>query len=240
MRLSFPLDDTIFLYTRPGEPIRQPWVSALTVYSDGACTQLADLRTPTGDPITGSIIYVQDDGLLPSFQGPDNGAKVLWAKPAEGRAYRLEARLSSQIAALLSEAQAYADAATGSVDTLLIDEPGAVPGTQTDGTRVIYNDTPYAWHVLAVRYSVRTAGAEQTAVFLKADGTSIAEAASTINAAETTTSSGLIENDDVVIQPGVALGVRSGPVSGSYTSAPTGLICQVTVKYIPADSISSA
>lgn len=235
MRLSFPLDDTIFLYTRPGEPIRQPWVSALTVYSDGACTQLADLRTPTGDPITGSIIYVQDDGLLPSFQGPDNGAKVLWAKPAEGRAYRLEARLSSQIATLLGESQDYSDLAAEarSIATIEIDE-GTVPGVAADGTRVVYNDTPYAWRLLAVRYSVRTAGAEDTAVSLKSDGTTIPEASGTIAAAATTVLSALSDTDGVEVQPGESLKVHAGPASGSFTTAPTGLLCQIVVRHITA------
>lgn len=79
-RMTFPQDNTSFIYQGPSQPILTPPRTAIEVFVDPGGTTRADLRTPEGVPIPDSIVYTGGDGLIPYFLGPDNDAVVLYAQ----------------------------------------------------------------------------------------------------------------------------------------------------------------
>lgn len=111
---KFPQDRETFLYSGPGEPIRQAGQGAVWIYLDEEATTLAVINEvdgdEPGDPIAGSVVFVGANGLLPEFYGPD-GVVELWAKSAEDDiAYVLEANYRQRIEAIDMDALiAYVD-----------------------------------------------------------------------------------------------------------------------------------
>lgn len=155
-RLLFPQDRTAFLYTGPGEPIRQPWMTGLTMYLDSDCTLLADLIDIAGDPLPGSQVFIGANGLLPPFYGPVSGISRLWAKPPVDDPFPVDA--------------AYVP---GQPDSLLVSRPGVA--TVASGGAHYYNDTGYTWTVTMVRASAGTAPVGGDLVLrMKVDGTQVA------------------------------------------------------------------
>lgn len=99
---KFPQDRETFLYSGPGEPIRQAGQISVYIYTSSAATTLATIRTVVSDApgtvIPGSMIVVGANGLLPEFFGAD-GVLELWAKNAEDdEAYLLEANYRQRFA----------------------------------------------------------------------------------------------------------------------------------------------
>lgn len=184
-RLPFPQDRTAFLYTGSGQPIRQPWETQLTLYRDQALTTLADVRTLENGALPGSMIFIQPDGLIPEFLGPDDGLEVLWAKPPEEPAYPLTAKYDASLKAYTdAKIAALVASAPGTLDTLdeiaaalnddnqafvklsglanhpLVFSRSGDLGALTlpyESAQVLYNDTPYNWEVQNLRASVGTA-----------------------------------------------------------------------------------
>lgn len=67
---------------------------AYVVYQDADGTQLADIQTLTGVPLSGSKLSVTNTSLLPLFLGPDNGSVQLYVRPENqvGETYPISAR----------------------------------------------------------------------------------------------------------------------------------------------------
>lgn len=92
---KFPQDRETFLYSGPGEPIRQSGQISVYIYTSSAATTLAVIRTVVNDTpgsvIPGSMVIVGENGLLPEFYGAESVVE-LWAKSTEDEeAYLLEA-----------------------------------------------------------------------------------------------------------------------------------------------------
>lgn len=82
-RLVFPNAEDRLVYTAlgDGQSLLSRRGLPVTIYTDAAGTTLANILTIAGAAITGSVLTVDTDSLLPLFQGPD-GVDTLYAKPA--------------------------------------------------------------------------------------------------------------------------------------------------------------
>lgn len=96
----FPQDRLAYTYTRPGEPLRLPYRTPLTICKDKGGKNPAPITTLSGFPIPDSTLYIGEDGLVPEFMCTDDTLREVWAKPAEGDTYRLEEAYGPQIQAL--------------------------------------------------------------------------------------------------------------------------------------------
>lgn len=170
-RLLFPQNRTAYLYTGPGDPIRQPWTTALTVYLDAACTTLADITDLSGNPLPGSLVFIGSDGLYPQFYGPD-GVRVLYIKPPVDPAIMIEADyngritdLENTVTQLQTLLQTRVQTYCFSLDNTLAVAPGTVH---------LNNDTSMTWQITSVRANVGTApvGAD-VIIDVNIDGVSI-------------------------------------------------------------------
>jgi hypothetical protein len=154
-RLRYPQNNTAWLYTGAGQAIRQPSnTEVYTLYMDQACTTLADIQTPAGASIAGSVIYLMTNGLIPEFMGPDDDTTVLWMKPASGDPFPVTAMLTDYVA------QQFA-ILTGQIQSLQISRPMTLSqsGTLATGNSKawIYNDSDVAWSIDSLRATVGTA-----------------------------------------------------------------------------------
>lgn len=98
-RLRFPQDRTAFVYTGPNAPILTPLQIGLAVYLDQAGTQLANITTLGGSPISGSTVVIGTDFLIPEFLGPEGHVTVLHARRVgtTGPTYPLDAQYADQL-----------------------------------------------------------------------------------------------------------------------------------------------
>jgi hypothetical protein len=103
-RWLFPQDAEPSRATAPGGAMANLNQDMLTVYTDAACTVLADLQTPTGAAITGSQIAVAPDNKIPAFLGPADGTRKLYAKSSTDHAvYPLSATVEGRLDALSAQ-----------------------------------------------------------------------------------------------------------------------------------------
>lgn len=77
-RLRFPQDRTVFVYQGTNAPILTPPRTGIVVYTDSACTTLANIQTLTGTTIADSLIFAEQ-GLMDEFLGPE-GAQRLFVR----------------------------------------------------------------------------------------------------------------------------------------------------------------
>jgi hypothetical protein len=68
----------------------------VAVYSDQACTVLADIQALDGSALPGSVVTVGATSLLPRFLGPANGAVTLWVQ-GSGGAVSLAAEVETRV-----------------------------------------------------------------------------------------------------------------------------------------------
>lgn len=94
---TFPQDRDAFFYSGPGEPIRQPGEVSVRIYTSQDATTLAVIKDLSNAVISGSMLVIGEDGLLPQFKGA-SGVTVLWAKVAEDDfTHMVEARFAERI-----------------------------------------------------------------------------------------------------------------------------------------------
>jgi hypothetical protein len=99
-RLIFPQDRIAYVYSAPGEPILMPDAVSITVYSNEGMTALADILDRDSHAVSGSVLYVGSDGLIPEFYGPADGTSVLWGRTPGGHPYQLDAQPGPRITAI--------------------------------------------------------------------------------------------------------------------------------------------
>lgn len=79
-RRLFPQDRSSFIYQGEMKALLQPPRMSIVIYANATGTVLADIVTPTDQPIEDSVIILGTDGLLPEFYGPLD-ADTVWARP---------------------------------------------------------------------------------------------------------------------------------------------------------------
>lgn len=86
------------MYQGANRPILQSPRNGLVIFLDQAATTLADIVTPDDQPVTDSLLYIGEDGLVPEFFGPPNTTRV-WVKVlgSTSAAFPLDAQYTSQI-----------------------------------------------------------------------------------------------------------------------------------------------
>lgn len=99
-RLRYPQDRIAYVYSGPGQPITMPGPIPVTVYVDQATTQLADITDLDGHALTGSVLHIGADGLIPEFFGPPNGASRLWGLTPASVPYEIDAQPGPRITAI--------------------------------------------------------------------------------------------------------------------------------------------
>lgn len=105
-RLLFPQDRLAYSVSSNGPLYPVPSGATLTVYVDQSATTLANIVTYPGlSAITGSVLVMGDDTLVPQFMGPNDGSVELWAKP-QGTAstYQMAADIEARIVTIESSA----------------------------------------------------------------------------------------------------------------------------------------
>lgn len=207
-RYQFPEDNTSFLYTGPGEPIRQPWEAQLTIYTDATCLTPAAITDLDGNMLPGSVLFIGSDGLIPSFLGPDDGTLVLYAKPVEDPAYPLTARLDQYIdakvldlvgqapdvldtlgqiaAALDGDPHAFDTLAGMATQTLCYAKSGDLTAPYTS-PYTLWNDSVYDWQIKSLRATMGTApvGAGLTISLHRSDTSAVLATVSVADGATT-------------------------------------------------------
>ena len=112
------------------------------VYSDSGGTQLADILTVDGAPISGSVVTVDAYSLLPLFQFPD-GADTVWIRVNGGPLSALYARADDRLDAALPRS---GGTLSGAVSVNKVGGPTSLPlgiartsgrGAQDNGINVI-------------------------------------------------------------------------------------------------------
>lgn len=124
----------------------------VTVYADAAGTQLADILTyPGGVSVSGSVLTVDANSLLPLIQYPDD-ARVVYAKANGGPVVPLYARTSEHVAAALPAVDVRDYGATGDgkrirnvtaslAGTAVTVPSGSFTGRDVGKACVVYTDT---------------------------------------------------------------------------------------------------
>lgn len=128
-RWPFPQDRTAFRFAGPGSPLYAPSADRVTVYTDAACTVLADIQTAGGVPVAGSVLTTGIDTLIPVFLGPATDARVLYGRTSAGvfeMDARVEDRMNALQAQLVLKPWEFSVAAYGALGDGVTDDTGAI------------------------------------------------------------------------------------------------------------------
>lgn len=72
----------VYGYTAAGAEVTSKAGATVTIYTDSACTTLANIQTEAGVAIPGSVLTISSDSRIPRFLGPDGtpfGVDMLYA-----------------------------------------------------------------------------------------------------------------------------------------------------------------
>lgn len=104
-RLVFPDDQLV--YSLQGNYFTGKPGTKIYIYTDVLGTILADIQDMANATLVGSYVTVNSNSLIPEFQGPNNGADKLYAKPEGGGTIQaIYARVDDRIDAVNTAATA--------------------------------------------------------------------------------------------------------------------------------------
>ncbi len=131
-RRIFPNEENrlVYGYTSADTELTSKAGATVTIYTDSACTTLANILTEAGGAVSGSVLTVDSDSRMPRFQGPDGtpfGVDTLYAlvqgnvAPGEPIYARADDRLDR--------------------DTVIRCTSATRPGSPVDGQLILETDT---------------------------------------------------------------------------------------------------
>lgn len=148
-RFLFPEDRMTFVYGPPGSPILNPPRTGFQIFTNPACTALADIEDTQGNPIAYATVYTDEVGQLPEFYGPAGLVRRVYAKVVgtQQAGHALLAQFSDQLQNVPlitsgSHAPGPSDGVIGGffIDLGLSDDPG-VP----DAPKIYGPKTAQGW-----------------------------------------------------------------------------------------------